>query len=71
VEAKVQAKRHRGDPEGKLEKPIAIIMDLHSLMMEIWRQRKKRTAFLAEYLEDFHSNREQISWLRRSRAKMA
>jgi hypothetical protein len=41
VEARVQAKRHRGDPEGKREKPIAIIMDLHSLMMEIWRQRKK------------------------------
>jgi hypothetical protein len=34
VEAKLEAKRYRRDPEGKRDKPIAIIMDLHLLMRE-------------------------------------
>jgi hypothetical protein len=57
VEAKVEAKRGRRDPEGKREKPIAIIMDLHSLMSEIWRQKERpiATEFTVELWND-HPN---------------
>jgi hypothetical protein len=41
VEAKLEAKRYRRDPEGKREKPMATIMDLHLLMRESRRQRRR------------------------------